>query len=240
MIVNPSNVVARMQQIISPWEAAGDRRAIFLSCYALMTGNMLAAVESGAFEDNRWVNALLHRFANYYFDALEAYERSAEGAPKVWRLTFQAARQPRTHVMQHLLLGINAHINYDMVFALNDLLAPEWAHLSPEQRTARYRDHCQVNEIIYQTIDSVQDQVVERYQASMDLVDKLLGPVDEWLTIRLITAWRDQVWDDSVGILQCASESDRQVLRHQVEQHSVERAQAILGEAGLTGWLDVI
>jgi hypothetical protein len=61
-----------------------------------------------------------------------------------------------------LLLGVNAHINYDLVLTLVDLLEPEWKQLSAEQCQQRHSDYCHVNEIISLTIDIVQDDVLER------------------------------------------------------------------------------
>ena len=175
-------VINRMQRLIDAWDKDQDERWMFLSCYAMMTGNMLAAVESGEFEDCEWVDALLHRFADYYFNALESYERGDGTAPAVWLLAFDATQASGTHPLQSLILGVNAHINFDLVFALSDLLMLEWLGLSDEQKRSRYRDHCHVNEIIFDTIDRVQDQVIERHNPEMDVVDKLMGPLDEWLT----------------------------------------------------------
>jgi len=73
-----------MAALVAQWEDAGDRRAIFLGCYTLMTRNMLAALDAGRFRDARWVGALLERFADYYFDALAACEAGDPAAPIVW------------------------------------------------------------------------------------------------------------------------------------------------------------
>ena len=232
--------IAQMQHLIDAWEVKGDRRLIFLSCYAMMTRNMLQAIDSGQFEDNAWVAALLHRFASYYFNALEAYEREPVGAPIVWRVAFDATRQPHTHVLQNLVLGVNAHINFDLVFALADLLAPEWPTLTADQRLARYRDHCQVNDIIYQTVNAVQDQVIERYSRAMGLVDQLMGPLDEWLTASLISEWRERVWENATHLVESVQDAERQALLEQVEQHSIHRAQSILGRQGLGGLMDLV
>ena len=227
-----------MQALIDAWEKAGDRRAIFLSCYVMMTRNTLEAIEAGDFEDNVWVYTLLERFAEYYFVALEAYEHE-QITPMVWQLAFNATRQPHSHVLQNLILGVNAHINYDLVFALTDMLMPEWGGLSEEGRLSRYRDHCHVNEIIHHTIDSVQDQVVERYSPAMDLVDKFLGPIDEWVTSRIITDWRDEVWEHATRLVQ-SSEEERQALYQEVEKNSVKRAHSLLGDEGFIGLKNLI
>jgi len=201
---------------------------------------MLESIENGGFEDNAWVARLLQRFANYYFSALEAYEKEPGGAPVVWQVAFDATRQPRTHVMQNLILGVNAHINYDLVFALMDMLGPEWAALSPDGRLMRYRDHCQVNEIIYQTVNAVQDQVIDRYSKAMGWVDQLMGPLDEWLTASLISDWREQTWESATRLVETLADVERQAFLEQVEQRSVHRARSILGREGLRGLLDLV
>jgi len=223
-----------MQQLIDGWEAPGDRRAIFLACYAMMTRNMLSAVESGQFEDGEWVYTLLNRFADYYFDALNAYDQAQPAAPAVWKLTFDAARRPQIHVLQHLILGVNAHINYDLVFVIHELLNAVWSTLPPALAQSRYRDHCRVNEIIYRTIDSVQDQIVERYSPSMSLVDAALLRADEWLLGRLIRGWREQVWQDATRLM-AGDDQAASGVRQAVETRALRRGQAILLEHGLLG-----
>jgi Family of unknown function (DUF5995) len=234
------DVMQRMQAIIDAWETNSDRRAIFLECYALMTGNMLAAISQAEFEDNAWVSALLNHFADYYFKALQAYDATPENAPIVWRYAFDAARRPNIHVLRNLVLGVNAHINFDLVFALSDVLQSEWAGLTPEQRQSRYRDHCKVNKIITDTIDSVQDQIVDRYDVMMEVVDKILGPLDEWMTGWMIRDWREQVWAHATQLVEALDEAERQTLIEAVEKHSLQRAYAILGEEGLAGLKDLI
>lgn len=233
-------VVDHMQQLIDAWEAARDQRAIFLTCYAMMTRNMLRAAEAGEFEDNHWVSLLLHRFADYYFKALAAYDACDSQTPAVWQYTFETAQAADIHVMQHLFLGVNAHINYDLVFALHDLLGPEWASLSSEQRQMRHRDHCLVNAIIYQTIDSVQDQVIERYSPPMDIVDKLFGRLDEWMIHKLIEAWREEVWARAQSLIDASTQSESEGHCLKLEQTAMVRARAIAGEHGVAGLLDLI
>ena len=232
-MLNPPPVTQRMQSLVQHWEAASDRRSIFLSCYMLMTLNMLAAIDIGEFNDSIWVNGLLHRFADYYFDALEAYERDSPATPAVWRLTHDAARRPETQVLQNLLLGVNAHINYDLVLTLVDVLEREWAGLPTSHRARCYADHCHVNDVIGRTIDAVQDRVIERLTPAMDLVDKLLGPLDEWMISRLITRWRDEVWGQAVQLMETPEPGERERLRRQVEAASLRRANAILLDGSL-------
>ena len=220
-------VPQRMTALIEQWEAARDRRAIFLGCYRLMTRNMLDAIEAGRFHDGVWVSHLLERFADYYFAALDCFEHDEPNTPPVWKLAFDATRDEDVMTLQHLLLGVNAHINFDLVFSLYDLLQSEWAAATPEQREARHADHELVNCIIGETTDVVQEQVVEQFSPWTDWLDKLLGPMDEWLTSRLISSWREDVWDTAVRYLD-ADDDARAELHRTIEQAALERGALML------------
>jgi histidinol phosphatase-like PHP family hydrolase len=127
-----------------------------------------------------------------------------------------------------LLIGVNAHINYDLVLTLVDMLRPEWHNHTEQQRASRYRDHCQINNIIGLTIDAVQDQVLEPAMPVMDLVDRLLGSVDERLISRLITHWREKVWLHATHLLDTNNPDTQQRLIQQIEEEAIETGKFIL------------
>jgi Family of unknown function (DUF5995) len=219
--------VRRMQALIQEWEAVSDRRALFLSCYLMMTRNVLTAIQENEFHDSTWVDALLHRFAGYYFDALEAYQRDVQQAPPVWQMAHTAAIQAQGLPLQELLLGVNAHINYDLVLTLVDILQPEWDHLTDEQLALRYADHCRVNDVIGSTIDAVQDEVLEPVMPVMDIIDRLLGHLDEKLVSRLLTDWREQVWQNAIHLLQARDAHERDRYLRQVEDEALKLGRLI-------------
>jgi hypothetical protein len=221
-------VLLQMNNHVQQWEAAHDRRSIFLGCYALMTGNMLDALETGRFADNDWVARLLDRFAAYYFDALDLYEAHRPDTPHVWKLAHDAAQREHVMTVQHLLIGVNAHINYDLVFAVAELLLPEWHALDAEQREQRHADYNLVNAIIGETIDRVQDQILEVRSPWLDVIDKLMGPVDEWLISEVIAHWRDDVWRQAMRYVESTTPEEREALRHHIEAEALRLGHAIL------------
>ncbi len=227
MVERDAPVVNRMRQLAERWQTQADQRFIFLRCYAMMTSNMLGAIERQEFADCAWVNRLLHRFADYYFVALDDFERDPDQAPQVWLLAHGATRDPKAWALQQLLLGVNAHINYDLVLTLVDLLEPEWAADSPRQRELRYLDHCRVNEVIGSTIDAVQDEVLEPAMPVLAVVDQLLGRADERLISRLITHWRESVWQNAVRLLGEADRQRKREILHSVEREAMRRGELI-------------
>ena len=226
-------ILDRMQSLIDHWQETGDERVVFLQCYRLMTANVLSAVNEQAFRNPQWVSRLLHRFADYYFAALAAYEQQPQHTPAVWRVAFDAARSAQQKPLQNLILGVNAHINYDLVLTLVDMLQEDWHRLDAAERAGRYRDHCHVNDVIGLTIDTVQDQVIEPSSPPMAILDAALGPLDEWLTSSLISHWREEVWQNALRYLAATRSAEQETLRRQIEAITLKRAKAIQLSGGL-------
>jgi hypothetical protein len=225
---NQSQALARMKLLADRWRSESDPRAVFLQCYSMMTENMLTALDEGRFYDASWVTNLLTHFAEYYFEALEAFEDPDRDTTTVWNIAHSTALAGQSFSVQNLLLGVNAHINYDLVLAVADLLRPEWSHISEAKIQYRFEDYCLVNSIIGETIDEVQDQILEPQDPILDLVDKLLGPVDELLIGHIITEWRADVWDNAVDLLNLETAEERETLRESIEQASLHKARIIL------------
>lgn len=224
----PNDVLIRMENLIEAWQQSDDQRSVFLRCYYMMTRNMVQAVEAGEFHDTTWVRRLLQHFAGYYFDALNAYDHHHPTTPLVWQYAHDAALNPHTHNLQRLLLGVNAHINYDLILALADLLQPEWKILGAEKLLQRQTDHRHVNEVLGQTVDAVQDQIIAPLEPQLKLLDNLLGRVDEWLISRLITQWREEVWENALMMLSIEDSLAREIFRQQIETSTQQKADVIL------------
>ncbi len=220
-------VTKRMAELVRQWQQHSDDRAIFLRCYQMMTENMIAGVANGRFHNGPWVTHLLEHFANYYFNALDAYEHGQPCA-QVWRIAHNVAINRRAHVLQNLFLGVNAHINYDLALVIYDLLHAEWGNLSSAQRQAHYEDYCLVNDIIAETLDAVQDQVVERHSPLMALVDWLGGRMDEFIVTQLITHWREEVWHTARQLVEAADDKAWEQVRQKLEKTALQRSRVIL------------
>lgn len=219
-------VLVKMVQYTDDWKAAKDSRYVFLSCYHLMSMNMVSAISNNEFHDSVWVNKLLHRFADYYFDSLTCYD-CGDLTSKVWENAHKATCNKNLSELQYLILGVNAHINYDLVLALFDLLKPEWKSLSETQQQQRYEDHKHVNHVIASTIDRVQDEILEPLNPMLEWVDSLLGRMDEYLISKLITSWRENVWENTQMLLIIEQPEDYEAFRLHLEKTVLKRADTI-------------
>jgi hypothetical protein len=208
----------RMDGLLATWTEAHDRRAVFLDCYARMTRAMVRELDDGGFDDRVWVEALLDRFAVYYFDALAAWERGDPATPVPWVVAHDAAVERQASPAQLLLAGVNAHINYDLVLTVVDVLDPECDGDPGPALDRRRRDYGRVNDVIQATADEVQDQVLERYQPWTEAADVAMGRLDEWLAVRLLTSWRSEVWRQAVRLLDEPPERRAGALERQAER----------------------
>ncbi|MGQ9741762.1 DUF5995 family protein [Chloroflexus sp.] len=117
------------------------------------------------------------------------------------------------------------------MLALDDVLHQEWPLLSVEQQRQRNADYLAVNRVIEQTIDRVQDEVIAPYSATLQLLDAVCGPFDEWCTARLIRNRRNDVWRQALAVMSLNDNDQEEHLtaRHQVDRLTLARAYLLSG-----------
>jgi hypothetical protein len=90
--------------------AATDASGFFAAMYAHVTAEVERRCARGQFEDPDRMVAFIETFAGFY---IRAHDEPG-GAPRCWRAAWAVADDRRLLVVQHLLLGINAHVNHDL------------------------------------------------------------------------------------------------------------------------------
>ena len=178
----------RLRELLTAFEARDDRRAVFLTIYARMTGAVAQGMEADSFRDPDWVGEYLVAFANLYRVAVRDFETGDLGSlADPWQLAFEAAERGDSLVLQDAALGVNAHVNYDLALALEEV------GVSPD-REDRYEDHSAVTGVIRGLVDEAQDGLADRDAAGLATVDESLGRLDERLSVFTIDECRDSAW----------------------------------------------
>ncbi len=90
-----------------------DRLGLFAVMYRQTTRTVRNRVAAGHFDDSERMCPFVERFAGRYLAPLAAYQ-AGQPVPRSWRVAFQASASRDTIILQHLLLGMNAHINLDL------------------------------------------------------------------------------------------------------------------------------
>lgn len=223
----PAAASDRMAAQLAAWDAAADGRAVFLDCYRRMTDAVVARCDDGRFGDGDWVLGLLERFADYYFDSIDGGPNAVR-VPEPWVLAHAAAVGNDASTLQLLLAGVNAHINYDLVLTLVDVLDDEWASADHVLRAVRRSDYDLINRVIAETADLVQDEVIERRAPWLDVLDRGLGSWDERAAVRRLSRWRTQVWRQAEALLDNDDPSERAMLATRIEVQCARRARWLL------------
>ena len=109
-------VIARLEGIIEECIATRSRLGYFAALYNRVTLAVREGIRKGQFDDGPRMERLDVTFANRYLTAYGQYQ-AGELPSRSWLKAFEAAQNPDLVVLQHLLIGMNAHINLDLGIA---------------------------------------------------------------------------------------------------------------------------
>ncbi|MEP7381650.1 MAG: DUF5995 family protein [Gemmatimonadota bacterium] len=146
-----SEVVERLDDIIARAMRERDRLGYFAAMYRAVTVAVQGGIAAGRFEDGPRMERLDVVFANRYLEALDTFRRGG-ALTASWRAAFDAASSRRVVILQHLLLGMNAHINLDLGIAAAEVCpGPGIVHLE--------RDFNAINSVLAELETDVEREV---------------------------------------------------------------------------------
>ncbi|EYF04300.1 DUF5995 family protein [Chondromyces apiculatus] len=192
----------------------GDPRAAFPDVYAVITRRVAEQVtrsDGGMYLEPEWISRLAGRFCEMY---LETVSRSFSGDTQTceaWKLAHHYGPQGASLPVQEALLGLSAHINYDLAIGIHDTIV-EFGHAKDERMLARYkRDHDQVNEILHGAVYETLELLIERHRCSVtEVVYQRAKTSARWFAMFMLRQWRAQVWDTVLAMLNADTAEERE------------------------------
>lgn len=192
-----AEVAARMRNRLAELPPDARHRAAFLGAYLRTTEAVGKAVHDGLFCDADWVRRWDVAFAELYFTALDAdLAGNPAGVPRPWRLAFSAP--PELPALRHVLLGINAHVNYDLPQAMLAVISPE-EFADPGLIERRRRDHERIDTVLAGRVKAEDVELGDQ----RSLLDRVLTPLNRVSSRRFLREARQKVWHN-VAELQAA------------------------------------
>src|SRR3954453_2632236 len=184
-------VVQRMQDRLDAVPSDRAHRRVFLQTYQRTTMAVGKAIRDATFEDPDWVERWDVLFADLYLDAHDAdIDGRAAAVPRPWRLAFDA--DPPLPPLRHVLLGINAHVNYDLPQAL--LAAIDKKEFADEVLLdRRRRDHERIDGVLSSRVPA-EDQALG---GARSLLDRILTPLNRLGSKRFLREARTKVWHNA-------------------------------------------
>lgn len=186
-------VLDRMRQIDQRLIAERDERRHFHGTYLRTTRAVMEDADAGRFRDPEWAKRWGVAFADLYMDAFTTWEAGDEPAGP-WRVAFGAAKDADLPPVRHILLGVNAHINYDLPQALLAVITDEELQ-DDVLMAARAADHAHVDSILVRRV-AEEDRRLAGVEEAGDrtIIDGLMSPFNRAGTRRFLKEAREKVW----------------------------------------------
>lgn len=199
-----------------------NRIGFFAAMYRTVTVQVRAGVDTDMFEDGRRMERLAINFANRYLEAVDLF-RAGKKPSGCWDLAFQAADKWRPLIIQHLLLGINAHINLDLGIAASQT-APG------DDLEALGEDFVAINDLLALQVAKVRADIGEMspWLGLLDRVDPTAGKA---VINFSIARARDQAWT-SAELLTCVADERKPQRIEVFDRNAMALARLVLDPPG--------
>jgi hypothetical protein len=205
-------LIVRMAALLESLQAAGDQRQYFHATYQRTTTAVAGELRRGGFTDTEWVERWDVAFADLYLDALQAALAGRRPA-RPWYIAFHApASLPP---LRHVLLGMNAHINYDLPQALLAVITDEQFG-DAALLARRESDHRKIDDVLASRV-AAEDDELSRISGPGSSLDRLLRPLSRFGTQRFLREAREKVWANAV-VLSRARQQGRDAYASALEQ----------------------
>jgi hypothetical protein len=231
-------LVERMEESLEDLTRRNDRLAVFHLTYLTFSKRVLAALEAGRFEDAAWAGDMCCRFVAIYLAQIELWRAGDPRICRAWGVALARIEGDSPNVMQAMLLGMNAHINYDLAFCtlgacieagdLPWVLASDGFHGARGVPTSRYRDFLLINRVGWESIPVIQDTVLRRFAPLLWIGNVALRPWTSDWGQRVLLESRDAAWAKTVLLLHCTSAVERDTIAAFVDQ-AAERWAELIG-----------
>lgn len=212
-------VIDNLGDIVSRARVDHSEIGIFPAMYRSVTIAIDSGISQGHFDDPAMIERLAVVFADRYLDAHRAWS-IGDVPTESWRVTFEATTDgKRRSAAQHLLAGMNAHINLDLGIAA-------W-EVSSDDPACLHDDFNRVNDILFDRLDANQE-ALGSVSRRMTMLDRLAGRLDERAIGMAVAEARDRAWDLTESL--AAAHADTDTLITDRDHATAAIGSAILGD----------
>jgi hypothetical protein len=174
-----------------------SRLGYFAALYRRVTRAVKDGIAKNQFQNGPLMERLDVNFAGRYLDAFEQL-RSGKEPTLSWQIAFRAAHWWRPIVVQHLLAGINAHINLDLGIAAA-VTAPG------DQLPGLETDFDQINAVLAGLVSTVEKEIAA-VSPLLGLLEKLSLKTDSAIIDFSLDEARKFAWDHAVKMAPMSAE----------------------------------
>ncbi|GAB5555520.1 MAG: DUF5995 family protein [Saprospiraceae bacterium] len=182
---NIDEVIEILEQIIQETKSAESTLGYFAALYQKVTICVKERLNTNYFDDDERMEKLDVEFANRYLRAYADY-KAGKKVTDSWRVAFDMEQKRSMIVLQHLLLGMNAHINLDL-----GITAARISTGTPMDGLKS--DFNKINEILKDLVEEVQNNLAQIWPMLFKLL-KFTNKMDDHLVNFSMELARDGAW----------------------------------------------
>ncbi len=190
---------------------AGDARAAFPDIYAVITRRVAEEVArpDGPFLEPAWISSLAGRFCTRYLETLRWAIGGGRQDTTAWAVAYDSVDAEGMPPVQHALLGLSAHINYDLALGIHATIV-EHGHADDRAILARYKhDHDHVNALLEASISEAFQRLIKRHRCATSAWLGRASRLTRWFTMELLARWRSRVWAEVEALLGARTKAQR-------------------------------
>jgi len=184
-------VIQSLDRIIAWSKEYKKRLGYFAALYRKVTVQVREGIRNGLFDDGDRMERLDVIFANRYLTAFEQYQTLQEPTLS-WKLAFDTTTRWPPIVLQHLLIGMNAHIDLDLGVAAAETMRGQELSILKE-------DFFKINDILISLVNEVQVELAKVWPL-LRLLDTFAGEADEALARFGMKLTRGHAWQTAEAL----------------------------------------
>lgn len=229
---NIDEAIPCMQRALRYFHEHNDFRAIFLRTYYIITLNVHAAIhqrgdyKNPIFFDAGWVSTQASWFSSLYFKSLTTFDRDPN-SERAWKLAHGMAQAKTSTVVQDLMLGLNAHINFDLAYGTYLSLKQHGDGIDHLSLPRRKFDHDQINNVLARSMNQVDETLTRDYGGGISLLRRTLHGLDVIMSGTGLKYYRERVWWSAISFLTASDEEEEKLVHNKLDWESMQTAKLI-------------
>ncbi len=196
-------VIAQLTAIVEWSKQNNSRMGYFAALYRKVTIQVKKGITDNFFDDGPRMERLDIIFANRYIHACYQYQ-TGQTPTQSWVRAFNETEHWWPIVLQHLLIGMNAHINLDLGIAAAETVPPG-------ELPSLKGDFDKINGVLAGLVGDVQKELAEIWPL-LKLLNSALGNVETAIINFSMEKARDAAWSFAEKLSPLSEEQRQQAI----------------------------
>ena len=189
-----AEVVARLRAVEASG-AASDGVVCFARLYREVTESVGSELATKGFAQAQFLERLDVRFADLFFETVDASSRRTGDVPSAWAPLFEARGRRGIAPLQFAIAGMNAHVNRDLPVAL--VATCEEHGIELRRGSPEYADFERVNDVLERVEQRIKASYLTGWIARLDRILHRVHRLDDVVAMWNVRVAREAAWTNA-------------------------------------------